>query len=97
MFQVERDPCFDLVEREYMFYLSFENSICTDYITEKVYNALALNTVPVVMAGEVGEDRLPPHSVIDALQYSPQQLADRLYHLIQHAEEYQQYFQWKQV
>ena len=34
------DPCFDLVAREYKFYLAFENDICNDYVTEKAYNAL---------------------------------------------------------
>ena len=34
------------------FYLSLENALCGDYITEKAFLALQLNTVPVVMGGE---------------------------------------------
>lgn len=40
-----------LMERDYNFYLSFENSICVDYVTEKFYNALLFNTVPIVYGG----------------------------------------------
>ena len=35
------DDCFARVaEPNYFFYLSFENSLCDDYVTEKLYNAL---------------------------------------------------------
>lgn len=33
--------CFrEVAEPDYFFYLSFENSFCEDYVTEKLYNAL---------------------------------------------------------
>ena len=33
--------CYDILNKDYKFYLSFENSACMDYITEKLYwNAL---------------------------------------------------------
>lgn len=35
-----KDCYAQLVEPDYFFYLSFENSLCVDYVTEKLYNAL---------------------------------------------------------
>ena len=33
------------------FYFAFENSLCTDYITEKVWTGLQQGIVPVVLGG----------------------------------------------
>ena len=44
--------CFALLKKRYKFYLSFENSVCKDYVTEKFYrNALMHNMLPVVING----------------------------------------------
>ena len=95
-YTVDKDPCFDLVARDYKFYLSFENDICTDYITEKAFNALQLNTVPVLLSGAPLSTLVPPGSVVDALSRSPEQLADHLYSLLADKEAYQAHFSWRQ-
>ena len=59
---VGRDECFKEIEEQYQFYLSFENSLCKDYATEKLYRALASILVPVVMGGANYSRIVPPRS-----------------------------------
>ncbi|XP_013198165.1 alpha-(1,3)-fucosyltransferase C-like [Amyelois transitella] len=42
------EECFNMIKTDYYFYLSFENSMSTDYVTEKLLHALKNNAVPVV-------------------------------------------------
>ena len=44
--------CVEQVLESYYFYLSWENSICEDYVTEKFYDALRRSIVPVVLEGD---------------------------------------------
>ncbi len=37
--------------QDYKFYLAFENTYCRDYISEKFWNALKQDIVPIVMGG----------------------------------------------
>ena len=98
--------CWDMVERDYLFYLSFENSLCTDYITEKFFNAITKNIIPIVLGGALNGTKsssdyinglgAPTHSFIDARQYSsPKQLAEYLNSLYASPELYAEYFWWK--
>lgn len=43
--------CNARIENYYYFYLSFENSFCTDYVTEKLLHAVEHFAVPIVMGG----------------------------------------------
>ena len=55
----------------YKFYLAFENSLCTDYVTEKLFGSIArgLAMVPVVMGGADYARVLPPGSYIDSRDF----------------------------
>lgn len=87
--------CYNTIERDYKFYLSFENSICDEYVTEKFYEMIARNILPVVLGGANYASIAPPHSYINALDYTPQQLAEYLMRLDANDTLYTEYFWWK--
>ena len=81
----------------YFFYLSFENSRCRDYISEKFYNVLASKAaIPVVFGGSSRRDYdlvAPPHSFIHVEDFDDvQSLADYLHYLASNSTAYAQYF-----
>jgi len=91
--------CFDMLDKDYKFYLAFENSNCKDYITEKFFvNGLGHDVIPIVM-GARPEDYVrsaPLNSFIHVDDFEgPKQLAEYLHKLSSNDEMYNQYFQWK--
>lgn len=89
------DRCLKKLGREYKFYLAFENSFCKDYGSEKIYNILYYPVIPIVYGGIKYSEILPPHSYINAADYSPEELADYLNYLLENPQEYNKYFEWK--
>ena len=77
--QDERDVCWEMLEKNYKFYLALENSICPDYVTEKMYEALKHNIVPVVFGGSDYKAIFPKDSFIDMMDFkNVSSLADYL-------------------
>lgn len=88
--------CLPAISHQYKFYLSFENSLCNDYITEKLFIVMQYDIVPVVFGGGDYESVAPPGSYIDANDFeSPRALADYLIFLNKNPDKYLEYFQWK--
>ena len=88
--------CFYSIEKQYKFYLAFENGFCEDYITEKMYRTLSLNLVPIALNGANNSKLLPPHSYIDVRDFrSPRYLAEYLNELDSNNTRYMEYFEWK--
>lgn len=91
--------CWDMIEKDYYFYLSFENSICVDYVTEKFFNALNKTVVPITLSGAdyVKAAGAPKHSYINAYKdyRDPAALARYLQKLMDDPEMYSSHFWWK--
>ena len=92
--------CWDMAERNYYFYLSFENSICNDYVTEKFFAVMTKKLVPIVLGGTDYQvsSGAPVKSHINAYKdyKNPADLARYLQSLIDDPEKYSEYFWWKE-
>ncbi|XP_046381435.2 alpha-(1,3)-fucosyltransferase C-like [Haliotis rufescens] len=72
----------DVLYNKYRFYLSFENSFCIDYVTEKLYKTYSHNIVPVVRGGADYDAMIPKGTFINAAHFSsPKELAKYLIYL----------------
>ena len=88
--------CEHLLNTTYKFYLAFENSLCPEYITEKVWLRLKEDVVPIVLGGAEYDKYLPKHSYINIKDFSsPRELAKYLTILIKNDTLYNEYFHWK--
>ncbi len=88
--------CYVQLAKEYKFYLSFENSLCYDYVTEKFFSVLQHDLLPVVLGAADYSLIAPPYSYIDVAQFSsPADLAAYLLKLDSDDELYERYFDWK--
>ncbi len=83
--------------RNYRFYLAFENSRTTDYVTERVFHALVEGTVPVYRgAPNICEFMPADDAVICADDFAgPAELAHHLHYLAERPEEYERHLAWK--
>ena len=95
--QNDANKCLEHLDENYKFYLSFENSVCNDYVTEKFWNPLSLSSIlPIVLGAGNYTKIAPTKSFIDAQSFeSPAKLAEHLLYLDQNFEEYSKYFLWK--
>ena len=80
---------------KFKFYLAFENDFCRDYVTEKYWERIQQDVVPVVM-GSNYEGLAIPGSYIDVNHFgSIKELADYLLYLDRNDDAYNKYFAYK--
>ncbi|XP_018017388.1 glycoprotein 3-alpha-L-fucosyltransferase A [Hyalella azteca] len=91
------EECYKMVEQEYKFYLSFENSLCNHYVTEKFFTLLRYDVVPVTYGLGQELTGAPKDAYIDVFDFPDvQTLAAYLLYLDSNATAYNEYFRWKQ-
>ncbi|XP_054258476.1 alpha-(1,3)-fucosyltransferase 10 [Macrosteles quadrilineatus] len=90
------DDLLDIVGK-YKFAVAFENGVCDDYITEKLWRPLISGAVPIYIGSPTVSDWLPNNrSAILALDFeSPKHLAEYLVYLNSHDDEYNSYLSHK--
>ncbi|XP_046551400.1 alpha-(1,3)-fucosyltransferase C-like [Haliotis rubra] len=86
--------CFEKLA-EYKFVLSFENSHCRDYVTEKYWLALRRRQIPVVYGGADYESLVLPNSYINVRDFANlSSLATYMLDVAENRTLYNSYFDW---
>ncbi|KAF8357739.1 hypothetical protein PRIPAC_92734, partial [Pristionchus pacificus] len=84
------------LRQSHFFYFAFENSVCKDYITEKLFDRLQKNIVPVVLRRRILEGVIPSSAFIAADDFaSPKHLAEYLIRVSNDEKLYRSYFEWR--
>jgi hypothetical protein len=81
---------------QYHFCIAFENSRHPDYITEKVFQALAAGCIPLYDGAPNAHELLPHKSFIDRRRFgTAAEMGRYLRHLIDSPSEYAEYVAWR--
>lgn len=91
------DKGFYKIVAKYKFTLAFENAICDDYLTEKIWRPLEIGSVPIYRGSPSILDWMPNnHSVILVDDFAgPKELAEFLKKLDTNDTEYLKYLEFK--
>ncbi|KAG4075099.1 hypothetical protein HA402_013494 [Bradysia odoriphaga] len=95
---IDTDELFKFISR-YKFIISYENSVCNDYMTEKIWRTLVVGSVPVYFGAPNIKHWLPNNKsaiLIDDFK-TPRELAEFLLNLNENDNEYNTYLQHKRL
>jgi Glycosyltransferase family 10 (fucosyltransferase) C-term len=82
----------------YLFHFAFENQVTEDYISEKLWGALASGTVPVYLGAPNVLEHVPPRSIILARDFdSARELIAYLASLAYNQTLYSTYHEWRKM
>lgn len=82
--------------RQYLFHLAFENQNEDDYITEKLWGALAAGTVPIYYGAPNIRDHVPAGSIIVAADFdTPRALGEYLAKVASDKTLYEKFHEWR--
>jgi hypothetical protein len=88
--------CHPEISLNYKFYLAFENSLCVDYVTEKFFNVLGTEMIPIVYGGADYKSLFPSYSYIDVLDFPTiKKLGEFLQDLSSNLTKWRKYFEWR--
>ena len=93
----KKTGCQNTLEK-YKFYISMENSICNDYVTEKSWNSLTWGAVPLVAGAgsQAYRSVLPPNSYIDLEHFSSAKAVGQFLQILDKNDTlYKEYFDWR--
>ena len=78
---------------KYKFQIAFENAVCKDYITEKVFRPLSIGSVPVYFGSSTVRDFMPSDKAVIVVTdfKSPKDLAEYLHELNNNDDKYNEY------
>lgn len=94
----KNSKCASALKRKHKFYLTFENSLCIDYHTEKLWLTMNQGVVPVVYGFNDYKSLLPPKSYIDIRDFrSPKDLAQHLKEIDRNDTMYNEFFAWRRT
>jgi len=91
------NKCWENISKEYKFYLSFENTNCKEYITEKFWSAIQHKVLPIVMGAREEDYKVaaPLNSFIHVDNFdNPKELASYLHKLDSDDSAYNAHFKW---
>ncbi|XP_063383468.1 alpha-(1,3)-fucosyltransferase C-like isoform X1 [Cydia fagiglandana] len=87
--------CLKLIQEQYYFYLSFENSFSEDYVTEKLLTALQNYAVPIVYGGANYTRFMPDGIYLHAGKIEVSDLAKQMNDIIKNKDRYYSFFKWR--
>lgn len=82
---------------QYKFILAFENAVCEDYITEKLWRPLKLGSVPIYYGAPNVDEWLPSNksAIIVSRLLHPRELARHIKQLDKNDSLYMEFLDWK--
>ena len=82
----------------YKFLFALENTVESEYITEKLHHAYLCGSIPIVWKRDIVEKYVPKNSFVAVDDYaSTEELARAIIRLYDNETEYKTYFEWKDV